>query len=216
MNFFFSTFFGHNKIVKTKMSNIFLFFFFFFSYLVLESLAIKRVSIVESITMREDMIKMAGYGEEKLSTVFIHGKVVCDNDSGCNNNNNNIKDEISELGPRAVPGASVAVFCGSSGKARRSWARNTTDEDGEFLIDLPSHLHAIPNLEKTCLVKVLHLPRNTICEHSFRGKHKGLELTSIGDGIRTYTTDTIHLPPKVSQRCRKRVDKKQQETVSII
>lgn len=108
MNFFFSTFFGHNKIVKTKMSKIFMFFFFFFSFLVLESLAIERVSIVESIIMSEDMIKMAGYGEEKLSTVFIHGKVVCDNNSGCNNNN--IKDEISELGPRPIPGLCFSLF----------------------------------------------------------------------------------------------------------
>lgn len=104
-----------------------------------------------------------------------------------------------------ISGASVGVFCGSSGKTRRSWARNTTDEDGDFLIDLPSHLHAIPNLEKTCLVKVLRLPRNTICEHAFTGKHKGLELISIGGGIRTYTIQTIHLTPKVTQRCRTKV-----------
>ncbi|CAN4114667.1 unnamed protein product [Withania somnifera] len=152
--------------------------------------------------MRDDMIKMAGYGEEKLSAVFIHGKVVC-HDNGCNDNI--IKDDNFELTSRPIPGASVGVFCGSSGKTRRSSARNTTDEDGDFLIDLPSHLHAIPNLEKTCLVKVLHLPRNTICEHAFRGKHKGLELMSIGEGIRTYTTHTIHQTPKVTRRCRKKV-----------
>lgn len=105
-----------------------------------------------------------------------------------------------------ISGASIGVFCGSSGKTRRSWARNTTDEDGEFLIDLPSHLHAIPNLEKTCCVKVLHLPRDTICRHAFRGQHKGLELASIGEGIRTYTTQTIHLTPKAATRpCGKKV-----------
>ncbi|KAK4369716.1 hypothetical protein RND71_009191 [Anisodus tanguticus] len=201
-----------NKIVKKKMSNM-IFMFFLFSFFVFETLAIESVSIVESITMRDDMIKMAGYGEEKLSTVFLHGKVVCHDDDyhGCNN----IKDDNLQLGPRPIPGASVGVFCGSSGKERRSWARNTTDEDGDFLIDLPSHLHAIPNLEKACLVKV-HLPRNTICEHAFRGKHKGLKLTSIGDGIRTYTTHTIHLTPKVPRKCRNKVVEKQQETVSII
>ncbi|CAN4126953.1 unnamed protein product [Withania somnifera] len=150
--------------------------------------------------MRDDMIKMAGYGEEKLSTIYIHGKVVCHDDNGCNNI---IKDDNFELGSSPIPGASVGVFCGSSGKTRRSWARNTTDEDGDFLIDLPSHLHAIPNLEKTCVAKVLHLPRNTICERAFRGKHKGLELASIGEGIRTYKTHTIHLTPKVTRRCAK-------------
>ncbi|XP_060185987.1 uncharacterized protein LOC132615400 [Lycium barbarum] len=202
-----------NKIVKKKMSNM-IFMIFFISFFVLETLARESVSIVESISMRDDVIKMAGYGEEKLSTVYIHGKVVChdEDDHGCNS----INDDNLELGPRPVPGASVGVFCGSSGKERRSWARNNTNEDGDFLIDLPSHLHAIPNLERACLVKVLHLPRNTICEHAFRGKHKGLELTSIGEGIRTYTTHTIHLTPKVSRRCRNKVVEKQQETVSVI
>ncbi|XP_049380988.1 uncharacterized protein LOC125845515 [Solanum stenotomum] len=197
MNFFFM-----NKIVKKKM----MFVLFFLSFFVLKTLGIERgVSIIESISMRDDVIKMAGYGEEKLSTVFIHGKIVCHeyHDHGCNNII--IKDDNFELGSTPIQGASVGVFCGSSGKTRRSWARNTTDEDGDFLIDLPSHLHAIPNLEKTCLVKVLHLPRNAICEHAFRGKHKGLELISIGGGIRTYMTQTIHLTPKVTQRCRKKV-----------
>ncbi|XP_055827865.1 uncharacterized protein LOC129896071 [Solanum dulcamara] len=194
-------FFFMNKIVKKKM----MFVFFFFSFFVLETLGIVRgVSIVESISLRDDMIKMAGYGEEKLSTVFIHGKIVCHDhdDHGCNNI---IKDDNFEVDSRPIQGASVGVFCGSRGKTRRSWARNTTNEDGDFLIDLPSHLHAIQDLEKTCLVKVFHLPRNTICEHAFRGKHKGLELISIGGGIRTYTTHKIHLTPKVTRRCRKKV-----------
>ncbi|KAF3650025.1 putative fumarylacetoacetase-like [Capsicum annuum] len=206
--------------------------------------------------MRDDMIKMAGYGEEKLSNVFIYGKVVC-HEENYHDCNNIVKDDNNfELGSRPmsgeaaydgswgsgvgllpffgvstarahddnftvtpmlpfttnltcdnhISGASIGVFCGSSGKTRRSWARNTTDEDGEFLIDLPSHLHAIPNLEKTCCVKVLHLPRDTICRHAFRGQHKGLELASIGEGIRTYTTQTIHLTPKAATRpCGKKV-----------
>ncbi|KAM3201593.1 hypothetical protein T459_29093 [Capsicum annuum] len=195
-------FFFMNKIVKRKMSNM-NFIFFFFSFFIVETLG---VSILESIIMRDDMIKMAGYGEEKLSNVFIYGKVVC-HEENYHDCNNIVKDDNNfELGSRPMSGASIGVFCGSSGKTRRSWARNTTDEDGEFLIDLPSHLHAIPNLEKTCCVKVLHLPRDTICRHAFRGQHKGLELASIGEGIRTYTTQTIHLTPKAATRpCGKKV-----------
>ncbi|KAM3328075.1 hypothetical protein P3S68_033537 [Capsicum galapagoense] len=195
-------FFFMNKIMKRKMSNM-NFIFFFFSFFIVETLG---VSILESIIMRDDMIKMAGYGEEKLSNVFIYGKVVC-HEENYHDCNNIVKDDNSfELGSRPMSGASIGVFCGSSGKTRISWARNTTDEDGEFLIDLPSHLHAIPNLEKTCCVKVLHLPRDTICRHTFRGQHKGLGLASIGEGIRTYTTQTIHLTPKAATRpCGKKV-----------
>ncbi|XWS19276.1 hypothetical protein CRYUN_Cryun31cG0001800 [Craigia yunnanensis] len=32
-----------------------------------------------------------------------------------------------------------------------------------FLIDLPSHLHGIPNLQKICAVKVLRIPSNSMC-----------------------------------------------------
>ena len=34
-------------------------------------------------------------------------------------------------------------------------ANAVTDEFGGFIVDLPSRLHAIPNLEKICRVKIL-------------------------------------------------------------
>lgn len=74
--------------------------FFLFLFFIVE---IRGVSIVESISMRDDMIKVAGYGEDKLSTVFIHGKLVCheDHDHGCNNI---IKDDNLELRSRPIQG----------------------------------------------------------------------------------------------------------------
>ncbi|KAJ8551784.1 hypothetical protein K7X08_021799 [Anisodus acutangulus] len=44
---------------------------------------------------------MAGYGEEKLSTVILHGTLLCGDHT-----------------PQPVPGASVAVFCGTSGPSK--------------------------------------------------------------------------------------------------
>lgn len=93
-------------------------------------------------------------------------------------------------------GAKVSVFCGSSGKSNKSWARGSSDEYGDFFIDLPSHLHAIPNLEKVCSVRVLQLPKGSLCRPAFTGKHKGLKLVSIGDGARAYTADDILLMPR--------------------
>lgn len=101
-----------------------------------------------------------------------------------------------------LAGASVAVSCHPGRKTRKSnWVSGTTDEYGDFLIDIPSHLHGIPNLEKICLVKVLQLPKSSLCRQAFTGKHKGIMLSSIGDGIRTYTTDMIHMRPKTAHAC---------------
>lgn len=111
-------------------------------------------------------------------------------------------------------GASVAVFCGTSGKSRKSWARGTTDEYGDFLIDLPSCLHAIPNLEKVCLVKVLHLPKNSDCRPAFTGKQKGIKLLSIEDGSRAYTANTINLTTKPSKTC-KDVPRNRKEMIHV-
>ncbi|CAA2962902.1 Hypothetical predicted protein [Olea europaea subsp. europaea] len=130
---------------------------------------------------RKDSVNWAGYGEEKLSTVVISGKVICQSKASMQTN--------------PISGASVAVLCGTPGTTSKSWAEGTTDDHGEFFLDLPSHLHAIPNLERICCVKVHHLPESSPCQQSFTEKHKGIKLTSIGEGIRTYTTHNIHLVP---------------------
>ena len=89
-------------------------------------------------------------------------------------------------------GASVAVTCHASGKKRRSiLAEGVTDENGDFIIDLPSELHAAPNLEKTCSVEVHRLPRSSLCQPGFVRKHRGIRLSSVGNGIRTYSARTI-------------------------
>ncbi|CAI9756683.1 unnamed protein product [Fraxinus pennsylvanica] len=137
-------------------------------------------SIIEP-SSREDSVNWAGYGEEKLSTVVINGKVICHSKASMRMN--------------PISGASVAVLCGTNGATSKSWAEGTTDDHGEFFIDLPSHLHAIPNLESICCVKVHHLPESSPCRQSFTEKHKGIKLTSIGEGIRTYTTHNIRLMP---------------------
>lgn len=136
----------------------------------------------------ELLVDWAGYGEEKLSTVVISGKLLCH--AGAN-------DQIS-IHPSPVSGASMAVFCGTKGMTKKLWAKGKTDSFGEFIIDLPSHLHALPNLEKTCRVKILHLPKNSSCRQAFTGKHKGIKLRSRREGVRTYTTNNIHLMPKPS------------------
>ncbi|KAG6387527.1 hypothetical protein SASPL_152719 [Salvia splendens] len=146
--------------------------------------------LIEEISSTDEVVQWAGYGEDKLSTVVIDGKLLCHASF----------DHRTPPRPFPVSGATVAVFCGRSGKTKRSWVRGSSNGHGQFIIDLPSHLHAIPNLEKTCQVKVLHLPKSSPCRHAFTGKHKAIELTSIGEGIRTYTTHNVHLMPKPSPK----------------
>ncbi|XP_019179280.1 PREDICTED: uncharacterized protein LOC109174501 [Ipomoea nil] len=165
----------------------------FIFLVILESPATANLTIDE-VYSREELVKMAGYGEDKISTVLIEGEVVCQT---CSDG-----DESSSLHP--ISGASVGILCSRSGRrasfSSSSWVKGSTDEDGGFLIDLPSHLHAIPNLENACLVRVLHLPKASICTqhyyYSRAPKHKGIQLIGVEEGTRTYTTHTIHLTPK--------------------
>ncbi|KAH1088825.1 hypothetical protein GmHk_07G020864 [Glycine max] len=97
--------------------------------------------LLELLSSRDEVVQIAGYGEEKLSTVLITGSVNCE------------APHQPQPQPHAWPvqGASVAVNCQSHGrkwKGKSMVARGVTDEFGDFMIDLPSHLHAIPNLER--------------------------------------------------------------------
>ncbi|TVU30748.1 hypothetical protein EJB05_22385 [Eragrostis curvula] len=94
-----------------------------------------------------------------------------------------------------VIGAKVAVICESEGRNQvDSSAFATTDEYGNFTIDLPSQLHATPNLEKACTVKVLQFPVESSCQFAYHTRSTyGLSLSSVEDGIRTYTTGVIRL-----------------------
>lgn len=99
-----------------------------------------------------------------------------------------------------VAGATVGISCHPCRKMREVyWVKSTTDEDGDFVIDLPSDLHGIPNLENKCTLKVVHLQKtsNTTspnCHYlSNNNKYTALKLLSVRDGTRTYTTETIRL-----------------------
>ena len=94
------------------------------------------------------------------------------------------------------PGAKVAVLCKTDRPNDQvaDSAFATTDEFGNFTIDLPSQLHATANLERACTVKVLQLPADSSC----RLRHcpsttYGLRLSSQEDGVRAYTTGVIRL-----------------------
>lgn len=72
-------------------------------------------------------------------------------------------------------------------------ARGVTDEFGDFMVDLPSQLHAIPNLEKVCTVKIHRIPKASLCRPTHVKRHKGLSLSSFGNGIRTYSAGNIRI-----------------------
>ncbi|TKY53912.1 Pollen Ole e 1 allergen/extensin [Spatholobus suberectus] len=140
------------------------------------------------LSSRDEVVQIAGYGEEKLSTVLITGSVNCE-----------ARDQ-----PHAWPvqGASVAVNCNSHGskwKGKSMVARGVTDEFGDFMVDLPSHLHAIPNLEKICTVKIHRIPKESLCRPAHIKKHKGLWLSSFGNGIRTYNAGNIRIQHATSE-----------------
>ncbi|XP_021719839.1 uncharacterized protein LOC110687490 [Chenopodium quinoa] len=165
-----------------------------------ESLEMKWVLEMSS---RDEMVQMAGYGEEKLSTVLITGSVICY--EAClaakHGNHHQLK-----LPPQPISGALVGAECQANKKVKSpSWAKTVTDEYGEFMIELPSNLHGIPNLDKKCSVKILELPKDSPC-HLSTVKNKEIKLSSVGNGIRTYTTGKIELlniMPEKSEACMK-------------
>ncbi|KAF5728835.1 hypothetical protein HS088_TW21G00989 [Tripterygium wilfordii] len=136
---------------------------------------------------REEMVQIAGYGDEKLSTVLVTGSVVCE---ACLHG-----DGEPHLRQWPIPGARVVVHCHHAKKSSKS--TSWTDEFGDFLVDLPSHLHAIPNLDKACSLKVVRLPNNSICRptpnYYFKRHHYSLTLSSVGNGIRAYNAGYIKL-----------------------
>ncbi|CAN6300024.1 unnamed protein product [Urochloa humidicola] len=133
-----------------------------------------------------ELARIAGYGEEPVSSVSVSGQVACEL----------CLRPGSDLLAFELPGAKVAVLCETGGPndqvANSAFA--TTDEFGNFTIDLPSQLHATANLERACTVKVLQLPADSSC----RLRHHpstayGLRLSSEEDGVRAYTTGVIRL-----------------------
>ncbi|CAK8564482.1 unnamed protein product [Lathyrus sativus] len=147
-------------------------------------------SLMDSLSSRKEVVEIAGYGEEKLSTVLITGSLHCE------------PNHHPHAWP--IPGAWVAVNCQSHGSERKGKsmvAKGVTDEFGDFMVDLPSYLHAIPNLEKTCRVKVHKIPKGSLCRPTRQvRKHNGLfKLSSIGNGIRTYDAGNIRIQHSTSE-----------------
>ncbi|KAF4368800.1 hypothetical protein CsatB_012552 [Cannabis sativa] len=142
----------------------------------------------------EELSSIAGYGEEKLSTVLVTGSVLCET---CLH--------AAHLHAWPVSGALVGVTCHINGqKGKSSWIKGVTDEYGDFTIDLPSHLHAIPHLDRKCSVKILRIPKNSLCKPAYVKRHKSLSLSSVGNGIRTYDAGTVrfqHLTSTTKQGC---------------
>uniref|UniRef100_A0A0E0M6F9 Uncharacterized protein n=1 Tax=Oryza punctata TaxID=4537 RepID=A0A0E0M6F9_ORYPU len=133
-----------------------------------------------------ELVRIAGYGEEPVSTVIVSGQVVCEL---------SLRPPGSDLLSIELPGATVGVACETGGiKTMVNSVFTITDENGNFTIELPSRFHATPNLEKACSVKVLQLPLDCVCwlRHSPSYYH-GIQLSSSEDGIRSYTTGVIRL-----------------------
>ena len=116
-----------------------------------------------------------------------------------------------------VIGALVGAKCRTDKRDKSpSWTKAVTEKYGEFIIDLPSHLHSIQNLEKMCSVTILELPIDSPCHDSvYVGIYRDMELASFGNGIRTYTTgrmELLHTMSGTSQACTK--EQKDEQEIS--
>ncbi|KAL5715607.1 hypothetical protein ACHQM5_017405 [Ranunculus cassubicifolius] len=118
--------------------------------------------------------------EEKISSVVVKGKVVC---KACFD---------VEHGLHILPasGAVVAISCRNGKKMMK--IQNRTNQYGDFIIELPSHLHGVHHLEKACVVKVLKLSQNSPCRLPIR-RLKKIKLLSNRNNVRAYTIGTIRL-----------------------
>ncbi|KAL4313456.1 hypothetical protein GQ457_01G046340 [Hibiscus cannabinus] len=161
----------------------------------LEEMVVEK-PISYELWSRDEMIRLAGYGEEKLSTVLITGSVLC---QACQHHH---PQPHPQLRSWPISGAIMVVKCDTPTKSDTTHA--TTDEYGDFMIDLPSHLHGIVNLEKMCSIKIIRIPKKSMCQSTPIKKHKHLKISSVENGIRTYTAGKIrfqHITSKPLESC---------------
>ncbi|CAL9780160.1 unnamed protein product [Musa acuminata subsp. burmannicoides] len=131
-----------------------------------------------------ELVRVAGYGDERLSTVLVTGTLLC----------SARMHRSPGLFTSNVPGAKVAVACKTEGRRELSWAYGLTDDYGEFIVDLPSHLHANSKLEEDCIVRVLRVPKKgSLCDLVAGVRSKHITLSSVGESIRVYTVGTLIL-----------------------
>ncbi|WZY69929.1 uncharacterized protein LOC103868310 [Brassica rapa] len=121
---------------------------------------------------RKEMVEMAGYGEDKLSSVLVTASLLSSSSS-------------------PIPGATVGIKCHTGYRKRSKWIKAVTNALGQFTIDLPSHLHAIPDLEKACSIKPLSVPKPYQCSPT--KTQRGIKLVSSSNGLRVYTAGNITL-----------------------
>ncbi|KAE8655727.1 hypothetical protein F3Y22_tig00117021pilonHSYRG00286 [Hibiscus syriacus] len=67
--------------------------------------------------------------------------------------------------------AMVIVKCETPCKTLSYTTQATTDEYGDCIFDLPSHLHGVINLEKVCSVKTIQIPKKSMCRTAPVKKH---------------------------------------------
>ncbi|KAL1194600.1 hypothetical protein V5N11_031424 [Cardamine amara subsp. amara] len=120
---------------------------------------------------RNEMVEMAGYGEHKLSSILLTASLLSSSSS-------------------PISGATIGIKCETGYRMRSKWIKAVTNELGQFVIDLPSHLHAIPDLDKACIIKPLSIPKRYRCSSKI---HRGLRLISSSNGSRVYTAGNITL-----------------------
>ncbi|CAN8274818.1 unnamed protein product [Cochlearia groenlandica] len=121
---------------------------------------------------RKEMVEMAGYGENKLSSILLTASLVSSSST-------------------PIPGVIIGIICQTGFRNRsKFWIKGVTNESGQFVIDLPSHLHAIPDLDKACYVRPLFVPKPYQCCPKI---HRGIRLVSSSNGFRVYTAGNITL-----------------------
>ncbi|XP_048622789.1 uncharacterized protein LOC106425405 [Brassica napus] len=149
---------------------------------------------------RKEMVEMAGYGEDKLSSVLVTASLLSSSSSpipgkyckqvamsrlvhACHG--------VSLFSLLIHIGATVGIKCHTGYRKRSKWIKAVTNALGQFTIDLPSHLHAIPDLEKACSIKPLSVPKPYQCSPT--KTQRGIKLVSSSNGLRVYTAGNITL-----------------------
>ncbi|PKU67012.1 uncharacterized protein LOC110114082 [Dendrobium catenatum] len=137
---------------------------------------------------RSELARLAGYGEERLSSVLVTGSLLYQ-DRHFSSGSNHLTTSYAK-------GVKVAVTCkNDEGRMKRSdFSYGTTDEFGDFIINIPSHLHAIPNFEDSCFVKILKTQRNSQYYYQISiSNPMHIKLSHVGNNIRVYTTGTVRI-----------------------
>ncbi|KAE8709122.1 hypothetical protein F3Y22_tig00110332pilonHSYRG00942 [Hibiscus syriacus] len=88
-----------------------------------------RKPISYELSSRDEMVHLAGYGEEKLSSVLVTGSVLC---QACHHHH--------QLRSWPISGAMVIVKCETPCKTISYTTQATTDEYGDYIfeVDVPT------------------------------------------------------------------------------